>query len=121
MALGALVLFAGVILPQIMKELYTTSCPTVTEVNTRTLAEALHLYALDHDGVYPRTLDALWEGASPYVRGDGPPLDPWGRAYHYRPPSEHTALRVWSWGADGLPGGEGEDRDVDQHSTPEIR
>ena len=51
-----------------------------------------------------------WHG--PYLtRRDGI-LDPWGRPYLYQPPTGDGAPVVMSFGADGKPGGTGEDQDV---------
>ncbi len=53
---------------------------------------------------------ARWHG--PYLDGDVP-LDPWGRPYMYSPePSGKQAFTLYSYGADGKPGGEGFDTDV---------
>lgn len=41
------------------------------------------------------------------------PTDPWGNPYQYRQPSAHGGqFDVWSWGADGKEGGEGNDADL---------
>lgn len=41
------------------------------------------------------------------------PKDPWGQDYQYRRPSTHGGqFDVFSWGADGKEGGEGEDADL---------
>jgi len=40
------------------------------------------------------------------------PEDPWGNAYQYLYPGEYGRFDVWSWGADGRSGGEGEDADI---------
>lgn len=40
------------------------------------------------------------------------PRDPWNREYHYLNPGRHGEVDVWSFGADGKPGGEGVDADV---------
>lgn len=40
------------------------------------------------------------------------PKDPWGNAYQYRYPGEHGRFDVWSTGADGQKGGEGDDADI---------
>ena len=41
------------------------------------------------------------------------PKDPWGQDYQYRRPSTHGGqFDVFSWGADGKAGGEGEDADL---------
>jgi general secretion pathway protein G len=47
------------------------------------------------------------------------PLDPWGNPFQYLYPGEHGRFDIWSWGADGRPGGEGEDADIGNW-TPEA-
>ena len=50
-----------------------------------------------------------WDG--PYLRKDVPP-DPWQRVYVYRFPGQHGDYDLYSLGADGQEGGEGENADV---------
>jgi general secretion pathway protein G len=50
-----------------------------------------------------------WDG--PYLRKDVPP-DPWGRAYVYRFPGNHSDFDLMSFGADGQEGGEGDNTDI---------
>ncbi|GGE42841.1 type II secretion system protein GspG [Marinicauda pacifica] len=40
------------------------------------------------------------------------PDDPWGNAYQYLSPGEHGRFDVYSLGADGRPGGEGDNADI---------
>lgn len=50
--------------------------------------------------------------AGPYLE-DGLPTDPWGNPYRYSPaPSSGKPYTLYSLGADGKPGGEGNDADV---------
>jgi general secretion pathway protein G len=83
-------------------------------------ATALDLMYLDTGG-YPTTEEGLkilrekpdnlpgWSG--PYL--DKPiPNDPWSRPYIYKCPGEHGPYDLYSFGADGVPGGEGENRDI---------
>ena len=51
-----------------------------------------------------------WRG--PYVKQLRP--DPWGNAYQYLIPGAHhtTSFDLWSRGADGADGGEGENADI---------
>ncbi|MEM1152557.1 MAG: type II secretion system major pseudopilin GspG [Pseudomonadota bacterium] len=84
---------------------------------------ALKIYRLDNY-VYPTTeqgLEALVEPSSldPEPRNfkDGGylpevPLDPWGRAYIYVYPGENGEFDIYSLGADGVSGGEGQNKDV---------
>ena len=84
------------------------------------LGTALDAYRLDV-GSYPTTeqgLDALRRQPAGVDRWNGPylprevPLDPWGNSYVYKSPGEHGPYDLLSLGADGRPGGTGEDADV---------
>jgi general secretion pathway protein G len=81
----------------------------------------LDAYKLDV-GRYPTTEEGLnalrarpgsverWDG--PYLRKDVP-MDPWQRPYVYRFPSQHGGdYDLYSLGADGQEGGEGDNADV---------
>jgi general secretion pathway protein G len=59
----------------------------------------------------PRTEkeEKKWEG--PYLPKEIPP-DPWGNPYEYKSPGEHGPYDIISYGADGSPGGEGENEDI---------
>ena len=88
------------------------------------LGAALDAYRLDN-GSYPTTqqgLAALWEKPSvdppanwraPYLRKPVP-NDPWGRPYLYQFPGQQNlqGYDLLSFGADGKPGGVGEDVDI---------
>ena len=39
-------------------------------------------------------------------------IDPWGQPYEYRYPGENGVFDLFSYGADGLPDGEGENADI---------
>ena len=84
------------------------------------LSTALDTFRLDV-GRYPSTeegLEALRTKPGGLERWDGPylkkdlPLDPWGKAYVYKSPGEHGAFDIVSYGADGAPGGEEDNRDI---------
>lgn len=50
--------------------------------------------------------------AGPYL-DEGVPTDPWGKPYQYSPtPTGDSPYTLYSFGADGQPGGEGQDADV---------
>jgi len=80
------------------------------------LQSALDTYRLDV-GSYPDNLRGLVENDSgsqrwsgPYIRDNEVPLDPWDNAYHYE--SSGRDFTLISYGADGVPGGEGDDADI---------
>lgn len=55
-------------------------------------------------------LAARWRG--PYL-DDALPPDPWGRPYRYSiPGADGQPFALYSFGADGAPGGEGDARDI---------
>lgn len=83
------------------------------------LMSGLDAYRLDV-GKYPSSqegLDALvnnsgsdkWRG--PYL-SKGVPNDPWDNPYNYQNPGEHGEVDIYSYGADGQVGGDGEDADI---------
>lgn len=84
------------------------------------LGTALDTFRLDV-GRYPTTdegLRALRQNPGGLERWDGPylkkdvPLDPWRKAYVYRSPGEHGPYDILSYGADGVSGGEDDNRDI---------
>ena len=85
--------------------------------------QSLRLYRLDNQR-YPTTeqgLQALvarpdtapvppnWKAGGYLERL---PKDPWGNLYQYLNPGLHGEIDVFSFGADGAPGGEGNDADI---------
>lgn len=97
---------------------------TKAKVDMKSIEEALGLFKLDH-GFYPSTdqgLKALVEkpqtGRIPdrypeegYLKKV--PLDPWNNPYVYLSPGVHSRnFDLISYGADGQPGGEGFDADI---------
>ena len=90
------------------------------------LGAALDQYRLDV-GSYPPSaagLDALVKNASapnwngPYLKKNEVPKDPWGNPYRYKCcPGDHGDYDIWSDGADGAAGGEGENADITSWQT----
>ena len=85
--------------------------------------KALETYRFQHYG-YPSTNQGLESLITPpdglrnknLYPSDGYlsslPQDPWGNEYLYLFPGQYTKYDVYSLGADGTPGGEGEDADI---------
>jgi general secretion pathway protein G len=96
---------------------------TAAKVDIATLMQALKLYKLDNQR-YPTTeqgLKALIEKPSsgPSANGwkspgyiDKLPNDPWGNPYQFLSPGVKGEVDLFSLGADGQPGGTGDDADV---------
>jgi len=72
--------------------------------------EALDLYRLDHHK-YPSTEEGL-ASLKDYLKKELP-KDPWGNAYVYKKPGpDNRDFEIVSYGADGQPGGDGNDADI---------
>ena len=86
-----------------------------------TLMQSLKLYRLDNRR-YPTAeqglaalvakpeSDPVPQNWKSYV--ERLPQDPWGNAYQYLNPGLNGEIDVFSFGADGKPGGEGADADI---------
>jgi len=115
-------ILAAIIVPRIMDR-PDEAKRVAARADIGALVQALKLYRLDN-GFYPATdqgLEALVRipegGRAPknYRKGgylDRLPKDPWGNAYVYLSPGSHGDYDISSYGADGAPGGEGEDADI---------
>ncbi|MFM2084697.1 MAG: hypothetical protein RLY95_1515 [Pseudomonadota bacterium] len=94
---------------------------TAAKTDISNLTQALKLYKLDNQR-YPGAdqglqalvarptagqIPATWR---PYI--DKLPQDPWGKPYQYLNPGIKGEIDVMSFGADGVPGGEGKNADI---------
>lgn len=94
---------------------------TTTQASLKAIANALDLYKLDNHK-YPTTdegLNALVQkpaSAKTFPQGGYLPRlpeDPWGNPFQYvYPGSEGRRFDLYSYGADGAEGGEGNDADI---------
>jgi len=115
-------ILAALIVPKIMSR-PDEARRVAAKTDIRTITDALKLYRLDN-GRYPtqeQGLQALVQKPTvepvPANWKDGGylerlPNDPWGNPYEYLNPGVHGEVDVFSYGADGKPGGEGNDADV---------
>ena len=113
-------LLAGLVGPRLFGRVGQSKQATA-KAQIELLGAALDQYRLDV-GAYPPAgvgLSALvqspnvpnWNG--PYLKKNAVPLDPWGKPYQYKCcPGDRGDYDLWSYGADGAPGGEGENVDV---------
>jgi general secretion pathway protein G len=111
--LAILALLATLVGPSLFGNLERGRRTTAT-AQMANLSAALDSYRIDL-GRYPDSLKGLLENdssretwAGPYIREV--PLDPWGNQYEYAATVRDFSLL--SYGADGLPGGEGDDADI---------
>ena len=87
------------------------------------LMQELKLYRLDNQR-YPTTEQGLQALVAKPTTAPGPtnwkaggyierlPRDPWGNPYQFLNPGVRGEIDVFSFGADGAPGGEGNDADI---------
>ena len=107
-ALGVLLVLVLFVL--FYERLYTTPLQQDGVVlDLKGIEYALHAFQLKHQR-YPSMEEGLRvlvdEQMLPELRPD-----PWGRPYAYNAGTEQFGPRVWTLGADGLPGGEGGNTD----------
>ena len=96
---------------------------TAAKVDIATMMQALKLYKLDNQR-YPSTEQGLQAlitkpTSGPAANGwksggyiEKLPKDPWGNPYQYLSPGLRGEIDVFSFGADGQPGGAGDDADI---------
>jgi hypothetical protein len=60
-------------------------------------------------GRYPTTDEGL-DALDTY--GPMSDVDPWDRPWEYRSPGKVTDFQLWTYGEDGVEGGDGEDADI---------
>ncbi len=115
-------LLAGLVGPRLFGKVDSSKVRTA-ETQVRMLKTALQTYRLDV-GRYPSAEEGLaalqlrpegagaptWAG--PYL-DENLPADPWGNPYQYRDePAGGQEFTLYSFGADGAPGGEGLAADI---------
>jgi len=113
-------LLAGIVGPRIYDKL-KGSKNQIAKIQIQELGQALQLFSFDV-GRFPTTSEGLealirnpgnieaWRG--PYLSKTEVPKDPWGKAYVYRCPGQHLDYDLFSYGPDGVEGGEGENADI---------
>jgi len=111
-------LLATMVVPNVMKKLFQAN-EVKAKSDIMAIAEAVTGYAIENGGRYPDNLEAL---VTPDANGhsfldqETVPKDPWGNEYVFEPAVGGSKFRVISYGKDGIPGGEGDDSDLDNIS-----
>ncbi len=115
-------ILAGLIVPNIM-DTPDEAKQAKAKVDISAIETALKMYKL-HNGSYPSTeqgLQALVQPPEPkppnwkrggYLEKPQVPKDPWGNEYVYLSPGMQGDYDIISYGADGVPDGEGVNRDI---------
>ena len=113
-------LLIAIVAPNVMDRLPEAQI-TKAKADIRALESALNLYKLDNFN-YPNTDQGLESlvakpAGTPEPRNwkqymDRLPKDPWGNDYQYMSPGTKGDIDIFSFGADGRPGGQEENADI---------
>jgi general secretion pathway protein G len=117
-------LLAGIVGPRLFGHTEKAK-QTKARVQIENLSSAIRMYKLDN-GFFPSTeqgLEALvvapqseplpksWKKGG-YLQKKLIPEDPWKNSYTYLCPGAHDDFDISSYGADGVPGGEDDNKDI---------
>lgn len=120
--MAILALIFGMVAPQLFGK-KDDADRNKTKLDIAALDNALQIYRLDNYN-YPsteQTLQALVSKPNGYPEPKNYssggyiqklPKDPWGNDYVFQSPGEHGEYDIISYGADGRPGGEGNNADI---------
>ncbi len=112
-------LLVGLVGPAAMRQLQSSRV-NATEAQIAQLRSAVDIFLID-TGRYPTAAEGLgalvsntanlpgWNG--PYLRDGKLPTDPWGGIYSYQLDA-NGQVQIMSLGADGQPGGTGQNADI---------
>lgn len=116
-------ILAALIVPRVLNNVGKSKVAAAT-TDLATLSDGLNKFHLDCDRfptsdeglqaliAAPSDLSSKWHG--PYIQAAAVPMDPWGNAYVYKSPGDQgsDSFTIVSYGADGAPGGTGDDADI---------
>ena len=114
-AVTIIAILAALLVPNVLGFIGSSKV-RVSKAGVNALAQQVRLYCADHEMSKPdKNLDLamLLDGTKPYLNNPGDLLDPWGSPYVLVVPGQvNYDFDIVSYGADGQPGGEGEDADI---------
>ena len=120
--IAILAILAALIVPSVMSR-PDEARVVAAKQDIAALTQALKLYRLDNKR-YPATEQGLQALVAKPSQAPVPdnwktggyveklPRDPWGKPYQFLNPGLHGEIDVFSYGADGVPGGDGFDADI---------
>ena len=115
-----LALLATIAAPQVMKHLGKAKTQTA-KIQVDALTASVNFFQMDV-GRAPTEQEGLkvlterpanepkWDG--PYIQKNDSLFDPWGNPYQYKHPGARRDIEIFSLGADGREGGDGDARDI---------
>ena len=119
-------LLATMILPNVLGR-QEQAFQVKAKADVRAISSQLSLYKIDNFS-YPSTSEGIQAlvsnpGSKKGWRGylDKKPLDPWENEYQYLMPGQKNPSKydIWSFGADGVAGGEGSNKDIGNWDDPQ--
>jgi len=108
-------LLATLVVPNVMSKLFQANI-TKAKADIVNISSGVEEWAMLNGGTFPESLESLVqkdENGHSILNADVVPKDPWGNPYVYEPPQGGQPFRVISYGRDGSPGGESDDKDLD--------
>jgi general secretion pathway protein G len=109
-------LLATLVVPNVVRKLFVANVAKAKS-DIVAISDAVTGYAIENGGRFPDSLEVLVQpdtSGHTFLQQETVPKDPWGNEYIFEPaPSGSQNFRVISYGKDGVPGGEGDDTDID--------
>jgi general secretion pathway protein G len=116
-AVTIIAIFAGLVAPQLLKRLSGAKQDQArTEANT--IATQVKLYLTDRKQTKLGSDFALDALVPEFLESTDDLLDPWGNRYLIVDGTNGRDFDIVSYGADGTPGGEGENADITNGKAP---
>ncbi len=125
-----LAILAAVVVPRVMDEPAKARRAKARQ-DIRAIESAMDLYKLDNFR-YPTNEQGIQALVSKPSSGPEAknykeggylrqvPKDPWGNSYQYLNPGEHGEIDIYSFGADGAPGGQDQNADIGNWNIEET-
>jgi general secretion pathway protein G len=117
-------ILAALVVPNILGNVDEARA-TAAQQDIRAIESALDMFRLDNfrypsteegiEALVTRPVDPNIKKWKPYLKKL--PNDPWGNPYQYLSPGTQGEIDIYSFGADGQPGGEGVNADVGNWSS----
>lgn len=111
-------LLATLVVPNVLQNLFK-GYMAKAKADITGIEQACTNYVLDNQGRWPESIQQLVtpdQNGRTYLNKEKVPTDPWGHEYQYEPPSGGQQYPTIScYGSDGVPGGEGDAADFNNH------
>ena len=109
-------LLATLVVPNVVRKLFVANIAKA-KADIVAISDAVTSYAIENGGRFPDGIEVLVTpdpNGHTFLDMETVPKDPWGNEYVFEPaPSGSQKFRVISYGKDGVPGGEGDEADID--------